>query len=118
MGPFKNMGRYKYIVAATDYVTKWVEAKALTDNTATKTANFLYEHVITRYGCPLEIVSDQGIHFLNETVEALTEAFQIKHRKATTYYPRCNGQAESTNKVLKRILTKMMKSIKGHWDMQ
>ena len=117
MGPFKNMGRQKYIVAATDYVTKWVEAKALTDNTAKKIANFLYEHIITRYSCPLELASDQGTHFLNETMEALTQEFQINHRKSTTYYPRCNGQAESTNKTLKSILTKMAQTSKGSWDM-
>ncbi len=118
MGPFKNTGKHKYIVAATDDVTKWVEAKALTNNTAKKTTEFLYEHIITRFGCPLELVSDQGTHFLNETVEALTEVFQAKHRKATTYYPRCNGQAESTNKTLKKILTKMAQTASGSWNMQ
>ena len=108
MGPFRNTGKHKYIIAATDYVTKWVEAKALTDNTAKKTVKFIYEHIITKHSCPLELVSDQGSHFLNETMEALIRVFhQTKHRKSTTYYPRCNGQAESTNKTLKKILTKM-----------
>ena len=116
MGPFRHSGKNKYIVAATDYVTKWVEAKTLTDNLAKKTADFLYEHIITRFGCPLELVSDQGTHFINELVKALTKTFHIKHRRATTYYPRCNGQAESTNKTLKRILTKMVQTRKGSWD--
>ena len=50
MGPFRNSGKHRYIVAATDYVTKWVEAKALTDNSAKKTALFIYEFIITRFG--------------------------------------------------------------------
>ena len=51
VGPFKNMGKQKYLITATDYVTKWVEAKDLTDNSATtKTSKFLYENIITRYG--------------------------------------------------------------------
>ena len=98
MGPFRHFGKNKYNVAATSYVTKWVEAKALTNNSTKKTTNFLYEHIITRFGYPLELVSDQGTHFINELVEALTKTFQIKHRRATTYYLRCNWQAESTNK--------------------
>ena len=98
VGPFKNMGKQKYLITATDYVTKWVEAKALTDNSAKKTTKFLYENIITRYGCPLELVSDQGTHFLNETMEALTQVFLIKHRKATTYYPRCNGKQKALTK--------------------
>ena len=86
------------------------------DNTAEKTLVFLYEHTITRFGYPLELVSDQGTHFLNDITEALTTTFKIKHSKAMTYYPRCNGQAESTKKMLKRILTKLVETRGGTWD--
>ena len=79
MGPFRHSRKNKYIVAATDYVTKWVEAKALTDNSTKKIADFLYEHIITRFGCPLELFNDQGTHFINELLEDLTKTFQIKH---------------------------------------
>ena len=58
MGPFRHSGKFKYIVATTDCVTKWVEARALMDNSAKKMAKFLYEDKFTRYGCPLELVSE------------------------------------------------------------
>ena len=35
----------------------------------------------------------------------------IKHRKSTPYYPRCDGQANSTNKTLKEILTKIVQNV-------
>ena len=66
IGPVKPLGRFtgaRYILVATDYATKWVEAKVLCTNTATVTAKFLYENIITRFGCPLELISDQGSHF-------------------------------------------------------
>ena len=118
MGPFKKVTqrRNKYIIVATDYVTKWAEAKALPDNTAKSTAWFLYDQVIARFGCPLEIVSDRGGHFINEIMEQLAKTFMIKHRKSTPYYPRCNGQAESTNKTLKGILTKIVQDEPYDWD--
>jgi hypothetical protein len=40
----------------------------------------------------------------------------ILHRKLMTYYPQANGQAESTNKVIKRTLTKMVKTNRTNWD--
>ena len=118
MGPFKKVTqrRNKYIIVATDYVTKWAEAKALPDNTAKSTAWFLFDQVIARFGCPLEIVSDQGTHFINEVIEYLTQKLMIKHRKSTPYYPRSNGQAESTNKTLKGILTKIVQQEPHNWD--
>ena len=58
MGPFRHSGKYIYIVAATNYVPKWVETKALIDNLAKKIAEFIYEHIITKFGCPLELVND------------------------------------------------------------
>ena len=118
MGPFKKVTqrRNKYIIVATDYVTKWAEAKALPDNTAKSTAWFLFDQVIARFGCPLEIVSDQGTHFINEVIEYLTQKLMIKHRKSTPYYPRSNGLAESTNKTLKGILTKIVQQEPHNWD--
>ncbi|MCO5581762.1 hypothetical protein L7F22_035650 [Adiantum nelumboides] len=118
MGPFKKvtLRENKYIVMATCYVSKWVEAKALPNNTAKSTAWFLYEYIICRYGCPIEIVSDQGTHFINDTIEILSELYSIKHKKSTPYYPRCNGQAESSNKTIKSIMTKIVQDEPHNWD--
>ena len=115
ISPTSNLNRY--IISATDYAAKWGEAKAFVYTDALSTVKFLYENVITRFGCPLQIISDQGSHFLNEVIAHLLGEFMVTHRKSSPYYPRCNGQAESSNKVLcVTVLTKIIAASRSDWS--
>ncbi len=84
------------------------EAKAFRTNTVIITARFLYEYILTKFGCPLTIVINQGVHFINDTIKHLTKQFLLKHASSITYYLQGNGQIKSTNKVIGRLLTKLI----------
>ena len=83
-----------YIILTTDYYTKWAEAKALRDNTASSTAKFLYENLWCHFGYPIELISDQGGHFVSHVIHELTSHYAFVHKKSTPYYPQANGLAE------------------------
>ena len=64
------------------------------------------------------MVSDQGSHFLNGTIQVLTKHFLLRHTTSTTYYPQGNGQAESTNKVIVTMLQKLVNDNCTDWNIQ
>lgn len=107
-----------YIVVATEYLTKWAEAKAVKKDDAKTTAMFLYDNIITRFGCPKVLVSDRGSHFVNEMIAELTAHFKIDHRFSAPYHPQTNGQTERTNQTLCRILRKTVDNSKRDWDLK
>jgi hypothetical protein len=76
IGPIKLARRLigsKCILVAIDYVTKWAEVKALRTNIIVVTTRFLYEYILTKFGCPLTIVTYQGVHFINDTIKHFTK---------------------------------------------
>ena len=103
-------------MVCTNYVTKWVEAKALPFANEKSIVNFLFEDIFTSFGVPREIVIDQGSQFTSKMVKGLVEDYKIKHRKSTPYHPQANGQVESTNKVIEGILTKTVHLHRRDWE--
>lgn len=101
---------------ATDYATKWVEARATRKNDAETSAKFIFERIMMRFGYPLELVSDRGTHFLNEVIQDLTERYHVSHRKTTPYNPKANGLTERANGIVCKILTKVVSAHKTDWD--
>ena len=61
VGPLSRTQREKkYIIVAMDYLTKWPEARAVSEATAEAASQFVYEQIICQHGCPQIILSDRG----------------------------------------------------------
>jgi hypothetical protein len=50
----------KYLVLCRDYVSLYVEGRALRENTSANVAKFLKEEVFTRWGLPFKLIVDGG----------------------------------------------------------
>jgi len=66
--------------------------------------SLFFNHVISCFGIPKELISDHGNHFENEIFEELSSLLSFFHEFATPYYPQANEQAEAVNKLLKTML--------------
>jgi transposase InsO family protein len=121
MGPINPPGKRtgaRYIITTTEYLTRWVEVREVKDCSATIDVCFIFDDIITRFGCPNMLMSDQGTHFINKTIEALTKEFAVHHQKSTPYYPQVNGTVESFNKILEIALTKICSVNGDDWDLR
>ena len=71
MGPFPISFDNQYILVAVDYMSKWVEAVPTRTNDNKVVIKFLKENVISHFGAPRAIISDNRSHFFNRAFEAL-----------------------------------------------
>ena len=116
MGPFPPSFGNLYILLAVNYVSKWVEAVACSRNDASTVVNFLQKIILSRFGTPRTIISDGGSHFANKIFAKLMSRFGIKHVMSLAYHPQTNGQAEISNREIKRILEKSVSSNRKDWS--
>nr|GEZ78660.1 reverse transcriptase domain-containing protein [Tanacetum cinerariifolium] len=115
MGPFLSFKGNKYILVAIDYLSKWVEAKALPTNDARVVVKFL-KSLFSWFGTPKAIISDRGTHFCNDQFSRVMVKYEVTHRLSTTYHPQTSGQVEVTNRRLKRILERTVGENHTSWS--
>ncbi|GJX06207.1 reverse transcriptase domain-containing protein [Tanacetum coccineum] len=115
IGPFSSSHGNKYILVAVDYLSKWVEAKALPTNDARVVVKFL-KSLFARFGTPRAIISDRGTHFCNDQFAKVMSKYGVTHRLATAYHPQTSGQVEVSNRGLKRILERTVGENRASWS--
>ncbi|XP_059664235.1 uncharacterized protein LOC132310008 [Cornus florida] len=104
-----------WVIVATDYFTKWVEAKVCKSVDQQTVINFIEQHIVHRFGIPETFVSDNATVFRAVDVLQCGHNMSIHMSASTPYYAQANGQAESSNKILIEIIEKMIKDKPRRW---
>uniref|UniRef100_A0A2N9E8D5 Integrase catalytic domain-containing protein n=1 Tax=Fagus sylvatica TaxID=28930 RepID=A0A2N9E8D5_FAGSY len=118
IGPINpSSGGYIWILVATEYFSKWVEAVPLRKATGAAVANFIREHIITRFGIPHKIISDNGtLLLLTKMLEKFWSIIESSTADLRLIILKAMDKAEATNRMLLRILSKMVFDYGKGWS--
>jgi hypothetical protein len=106
---------HQYILAITDYFTKWVEAIPMKSVTSKDVLKFNKEHVIHRFGIPQTIMTDGGSVFISEEFRKFAVDVGIKLIRSSPYYAQANGQVEAFNQSLIKLIKRKIDEHSRHW---
>ncbi|XP_029150774.1 uncharacterized protein [Arachis hypogaea] len=76
---------------------------------------FVRKCVITRFGIPEVIISDNGTQFTDKKFTEFLTGLGIKQKFSSVEHPQTNEQVESANKVILLGLKKRLDNKKGAW---
>ena len=92
VGPFPKAARNKrYLLVGTDYFTKWAEAEPLANIRDVDAKKFIWKNIVTRFGVPHALVSDNGLQFGSNAFKRYYYDLRITNQYSTPAYPQGNG---------------------------
>jgi transposase InsO family protein len=106
---------HQYILAIMDCFTKWVEPIPMKSVTSKDVINFIKEHVIHRFGIPQTIMTDGGSIFISEEFRKFATGMGIKLIRSSPYYAQANGQAETSNQSLIKLIKRKIDEHPRRW---
>ena len=86
-----------------DAYSKWMDVVMMTSTTSENTINAL-RHLFSSYGLSVEIVSDNGPHFVSEEYEIFLKDNGVRHIRSAAYHPASNGEAERAVRTFKQAM--------------
>ena len=86
-----------------DHFTKWITAVPLPNQETKTVANALIEYIISVFGLPREIYTDQGSNFESKLFQELCDLLGIQKSCTCLYRSQSNGYIEAFNKSLVQL---------------
>lgn len=106
----------KWLITAVDYTTNWPIARAMPVASKEAVADFIYEEIVMKLGCPVELVTDRGANLTSGLVEEYLKRIGVKHKLTSSFHARSNGKVERYNSIIKSMLRKYVLGDIILWD--
>eukprot|EP00253_Pinus_taeda_P006813 PITA_06813 len=113
----RSAGGHGFIIAAVNYFTKWAEAMPTLNEDGHTAAQFLFNHVISRFGVPQAIVTDHGKHFRNHMMTELTTQLGLKHVSSSPYLPSVQMASKRSTRSWFTMLQRTVGVHKSNWNL-
>ena len=107
----------RYIMVVSDYFSNWVEILPIPDQSGATCANKILDEVISRYGCPIDIHSDQGSNYRSEIFTELCKLLEVRKTRTSPKNPKCNGKVERFNRTLIHMIRAYLRDEQEDWDL-
>ena len=117
-GPYPtSLSGNRYILSVVDHYTGWPEAFAIPDKSAQSVAHILVDEIFPRFGCPCEIITDNGTENENQVMKEVFAKLNIHHVTTSFYHPQSNAKVERFHRTLHDVLSKLLKDDSTVWDL-
>ncbi|XP_075633773.1 uncharacterized protein LOC142606279 [Castanea sativa] len=74
VGPFpRAICNRRWLLIGTDYFTKWIEAETLANIRDVDAKRFIWKNIVTRFGVPHTLISDNGLQFDSKAFRRSTD---------------------------------------------
>ena len=103
----------RYVIVLVDYLTKYVEAKAIPTSNAPDTV-FVHD-VFLRHGAIEILHSDRGKNFISELAKAVNKSLETNHRTTCAFWPQANGLCERQIHTFSDMLSMYVSSDQKNW---
>ena len=80
-----SSGQHRWILTATDYFTKWIEAIPTRQANDYVIIYFLENNILSRFGCPMKIITDNAQAFKSNKLINFCHQYHITLRHSTAY---------------------------------
>ncbi|XP_063366408.1 uncharacterized protein K02A2.6-like [Cydia amplana] len=99
----------KYLLVV-DYYSNYIEIAQLNTDHRSQTVIQHLKSMFSRHGIPLQLVSDGGPPYNSQEFQKFLSDWDIEHIMSSPHFPRSNGLAEVSVKIVKNILRKCQDS--------
>ena len=112
--PISEQGN-QYTLVFVDHFSRYCEIAIIPDKSADSVATAFLNRWIARWGCPVNLVSDNGTEFINNIMAKLCNKLNIKRPRILPLRPQANSLVERLNRTILNILKTLGDENRRNW---